>query len=92
MSTLWIVIAAVFDFGDGFAALLSALLFSDGEGIGFPFRYGQLRGCSRNDRLLAVGASVYDDSCFGGGGWLCPVYGFGDTGLFRVAPCQIQYR
>lgn len=37
MATLWIVIAAVFDFGDGFACPFPARLLSDGERIGFSF-------------------------------------------------------
>lgn len=91
MATLWIVIAAVFDFGDGFAARSLHAYSPMGKELD-----------SLSDMVsfgVAPGMIVYwllEQACMTapvlGGGRLCSVYGSGDTGLFRVASRQVQYR
>ena len=92
MATLWIVIASVFDFGDGFAARSLHAYSPMGKELD-----------SLSDMVsfgVAPGMIVYwllEQACMtapvlGEAAGLCPVYGSGDTGLFRIAPCQIQYR
>lgn len=92
MATLWIVIASVFDFGDGFAARSLHAYSPMGKELDSLSDMVSFGVAPWNVCLLVVGAGMHDGSCFGRGGWLCPVYGSGDTGLFRIAPCQIQYR